>query len=267
MAIVGLRFLDDAAHRLEGLQRGLAHLQDAGLVGHIAAEVAEPGDALALEIRLQGPAKIAPVAGHRQRRAGIVARLHREQQREIGDIARHRARPRPSTAPDHRARRPARGRSWCESRIRCSSRPDCAGCRHSRCRRRPAACAAPATPPRRRCCRPPSATGHRHCGSRHRPDCRCASPRPNSGVLVLPMKIAPALRRRSTMTLSAAGTKSLKIGEPGCGHRDALDRRQVLHRQRKAVQRPHGLAARHLRIALARLRQTGPRGPAARRWR
>ena len=39
-------------------------------------------------------------------------------------------------------------------------------------------------------------------------------PAPNSGVLVLPMVIAPAWRMRSTSSESSDGTKSLKIGEP-----------------------------------------------------
>ncbi len=39
-------------------------------------------------------------------------------------------------------------------------------------------------------------------------------PSPNSGVLVLPMKIAPAARIRATPTESACGTCSRKIGEP-----------------------------------------------------
>ena len=68
------------------------------------------------------------------------------------------------------------------------------------------------------------------------------------------MKIAPALRIRSTMTLSAAGTKSFRIGEPMVV-RMPLHGREILHRERKSVQRSHHLAAPELRIAFARLRQ------------
>src|SRR3954468_1620927 len=39
-------------------------------------------------------------------------------------------------------------------------------------------------------------------------------PAPNSGVLVFPMVIAPAALWRSTITASASGMKSLKIGDP-----------------------------------------------------
>src|SRR5690606_27615059 len=40
------------------------------------------------------------------------------------------------------------------------------------------------------------------------------APVANSGVLVLPRIIAPALRRRATAAASSSGMKSLKSGEP-----------------------------------------------------
>ncbi len=39
-------------------------------------------------------------------------------------------------------------------------------------------------------------------------------PAPNSGVLVLPTAMAPAVRSRSTMSASSSGTNALKIGDP-----------------------------------------------------
>jgi hypothetical protein len=43
---------------------------------------------------------------------------------------------------------------------------------------------------------------------------KVCDPAPNSEVFVLPITIAPALRRRSTSSVSAAGIWSRKIGEP-----------------------------------------------------
>jgi hypothetical protein len=43
---------------------------------------------------------------------------------------------------------------------------------------------------------------------------KLCEPRPNSGVLVLPMMMEPAAFMRSTKIASASGTKSLSSGEP-----------------------------------------------------
>src|SRR6185295_5640571 len=43
---------------------------------------------------------------------------------------------------------------------------------------------------------------------------KVCDPAPNSGVFVLPTRIAPACLTRSTSSESSAGMKSLKIGEP-----------------------------------------------------
>ena len=43
---------------------------------------------------------------------------------------------------------------------------------------------------------------------------KLCEPSPNSGVLVLPMMIAPAARMRAVAIPSSSGTKSRKIGEP-----------------------------------------------------
>ena len=62
----------------------------------------------------------------------------------------------------------------------------------------------------------PPAVRVRSYGLRVAPNTRLnvCEPAPNSGVLVLPITIAPARRRRSTSRLSASGTCSAKIVEP-----------------------------------------------------
>ena len=68
---------------------------------------------------------------------------------------------------------------------------------------------------------------------------------PNSGVVVLPMRMAPASRSRRTGTASSAGTWSAKISEP-IVVRIALGEQQILDRERHAVERAER-SARHQR--------------------
>src|SRR5262249_2829644 len=68
----------------------LAYVKHAWLVGNIAVEIAEPGDAPALEVGIERARKSRSVVGDRQRNARVVSDLHREQHGEVGDITRHR---------------------------------------------------------------------------------------------------------------------------------------------------------------------------------
>ena len=159
--IIGRGLLDRAAERFKHLQRRLAEIEDPWLERQMAAEVAGPGDARALEVALERPCELRRILPVRQRRARIVAGLHRQQRREIGHVPRHRAGRAHDGVERVRAHWPARGRTTGESRTHCCRRPDCGASRRDRCRRRPAACAARPRRRRRRSSRRRSCSGRR----------------------------------------------------------------------------------------------------------
>ena len=82
---------------------------------------------------------------------------------------------------------------------------------------------------------------------------------PNSGTLVLPMPSAPAARSRSTSTLSSAGRRSRKIGEPSVWGKPTAGSRSL-----NAMGRPCSgtdrLAARQAPIGLVGEREAGLAG-------
>ena len=88
--IIRLGLLDGAAHGLEGLERALADFKHSGFIGQVAVEIARPGNALTLKFVLQLCLESRSVTRDRQRHAGVVTGLDREQHGKIGDIARHR---------------------------------------------------------------------------------------------------------------------------------------------------------------------------------
>src|SRR4249920_312351 len=73
--------LDRAAERFKHLQRRFAEIENPWLERQMAAEVAAPGDARALEVALEWPCELRRILPVRQRRARIVARLDRQQRR------------------------------------------------------------------------------------------------------------------------------------------------------------------------------------------
>ena len=236
----------------------------------MTAEIAEPGDAAASRCRLQPFEATEPASSSDKRRARIVAGLHVEQQRHVGDVARPSAPRRPSAHERLRwsgppGTQPVRR---CGSRRHCSRRPDCAASRRSRCHRRPAPCRAPAPPPRRRSSRRRSAAGSKALQRRRRTRrCRCCEPSPNSGTLVLPMMMAPALRMRSTTKLVLLRHE---IGEDAASRKWSC-RPLVSARSLMAIGRPNsgpgsppvgqpGVGGRRPRAGCRRAR-------AARRWR
>ena len=88
---VGVRFLHDAAHVREGRERGAARLEHARFERQGALHVARPRDARAREVAREIEGLELEVAIERQRDARVVAGLHAEEQRQVGDAARHRA--------------------------------------------------------------------------------------------------------------------------------------------------------------------------------
>ena len=95
-----------------------------------------------------------------------------------------------------------------------SRRPGCAATRRGRCRRRSAASGRPARPRPRRSSRPPSAPCPMALRVAPKTGLNVCEPAPHSGVFVLPTRIAPASRSRSTWSESVAGTWSRYEGEP-----------------------------------------------------
>ncbi len=239
----------------ERLQRLLAKIEDTRLVGQIAFEVADPRDALALEIALQAAGKSRPVTRHRQGRAGIAAGLHREQEREIRHIARHRpehahrGQPGVARVRRHEAEAGAKPEDVVPAgRIAQASAVVAAvGDRqHAQRERDRGAAAAAAGGPRLIVgvagraidgivgVRAQAEFGHVGLADEDRAG--AAHPLHHD-----------AISRRNEVREDARAHR----------HRHALDGREILHGEREAVQRPPQLAARQLCIALARLRQQG----------
>jgi hypothetical protein len=83
---------------------------------------------------------------------------------------------------------------------------------------------------------------------------KVCEPRPNSGVLVLPITIAPAFLMRCTNSASEFATRSPTAGEPLLVGRP-FGVAQVLDRDREALHPARRLAARERRVARIRLGQ------------
>ena len=187
--------LDRAAVAVEPAQAGAADLEDAGLHRQVAAEVAEPADArcrAAVDVASRPPANDASLR-ERERHARVVARLHVEQRGEVAHGARHRPFGAELRDPDVRAgqrgTRPWLGRKPKTlfqaaglRRLPMKSLPSATGSMRGRERDRGAAAAAAGR----------LASGRRRCGSTPNTSLKVCEPRPNSGVLVLPMTMQPA---------------------------------------------------------------------------
>ena len=152
-------WLDAATDGFQHAQPALAALDDAGLDGQVAVEVAEPTNASACRIVLQRLAGLRHVgelvepARQRQRRPRVVTGLGPEQQRHVQHGAAHRplGAELGQVAVTLRARR-AHGPGSAGTRRRRSMPQGCAAIPCSRCHRPPAACAWPARRPRHHCC-------------------------------------------------------------------------------------------------------------------
>ena len=131
------------------------------------------------------------------------------------------------------------------------TRPECEWSSRNRCLARAAPCRWRPRPPSRRTSRPGSSAGFH--GLRVAPNSALLvlAPQANSGVLVLASTMAPAALRRRTTSASSAGTWSLnKRGREGGA--DARGRRDVLDRDRQAVQGAERLAVHDRRLRRAR---------------
>ena len=160
--------------------------------------------------------------------------------REPGPDPRRAASGRWASAPAsdecRRCRRTRRESEW-SSRNRCLAPA-------APCRWRP-------RPPSRRTSRPDSAPDSTDCGWRPNSALLVLAPQANSGVLVLASTMAPEALRRRTTSASSAGTWSLN--KRRCkGGADARGRRDVLDRDRQAVQGAERFAVRDRRFRRAR---------------
>ena len=154
---------DDAAKALRRAQPRDTALDDAGLHGQVAVEVAEPPDARSGCVEAQGCAclgnscELVQPTGERQRRTDVVAGLRPEQHGDVEHRATHRTlggQLGEEAVAFGSAGHAALGSVG--SRRCCSTPPGCAANPCSRCRRPPAACSWPAPRLRRHCC-------HRRC--------------------------------------------------------------------------------------------------------
>ena len=195
--------VDLAAHRPQILQRRLAQRQHPGSIGRWPPQSPSQPMRLPRRSASSGCANCAgsPVATRARGGHGRPAPTASTPRRAGCDPSAFVGQLRGTLpAPGRRAQPPRAG-----NRKRCRSPPDCAASRQSRCRRPPAACAPPMP-------RPPAAAA----AGAARQVIGIAGdavdlvvvcePRPNSGTLLRPMKIAPAARMRSAMMESCAVT-------------------------------------------------------------
>ena len=184
------------------------HLEDAAEVGR--ERDPQPGEG-AGDRRREHDAGVA----ERLRRPRVGAGHHRQQQREVADVAGHRAADRGGLPLVVRAAtsgtRPSEGRSPTTPQNDAGLRSEppmsrAVGERHHAGRR--------ARTPRRPRSRPPTAVGSTGLSVVPKTVLKVCDPAANSGTLVLPMTTTPAPRTRSTSRSSASGTWSANSGEP-----------------------------------------------------